>query len=241
MFAFTAAAICLLELSAAHYMALSAEVFYMAWQIELVLLVVLGLSSDGGQRDRSALLAFFLWFGFMAATDWALIAPPPLLVQYEAVAFTVLVCWALMRPYFFASTASNGRTVHIAFYKGAHAPILSAISALFGLPFASVSIVAGNTAIRASGRGVMVISDARAMFAGDDYVLVDTGFEPGPDFFAAMADCQGKPTKTLGFLRMRCVANLSPLLKLLGYEPRTIFHKIPSIFYFQCMRLAHGR
>ena len=240
MFALAAASICLLELSAAHYMALSAEVFYMAWQIELVLLVVLGLSSDGGQRDRSVLLAFFLWFGFLAATDWALMSPPPLLVQYEAVVFTVLVCWALARPYFFASDTSNEGTVHIAFYKGAHAPILSSFSALFGLPFASVSIIAGATALRASGRGVMVISDARAMYTGNDYVLIDTGIEPGPDFFAAMADCQGKPTKALGFLRMRCVANLSPLLKIIGYEPRTIFHRIPSIFYFQCVRQAHG-
>lgn len=116
---------------------------------------------------------------------------------------------------------------------------MSSLASLVGLPFASVAIVTGATALRASGSGKMVISDAKALL-GSDFILIDTGKQGTPPVIQAITDCVGKPTQSFGMFRTRCIANLMPVLKIIGYEPRNWFYFIPSIFYFQASRQAHG-
>lgn len=234
-----AIALCSIEITVAHLLEISGAEFMAVNQIELALLALLGLLSDGGQRDRSILTVFVLWFGWIFVTDWAIIEASPLLIEYEAVIFSALVFWAMVRPYFFASDSVSEDTVCIAFYHGTKAPFLSSLSSLIGLPFSSVAVLAGGLAVRASSAGRMVAVDWRGVLEGD-FVCVDTGVKCSSATSAAIRACTGASTKSAG-LRMRCVANLMPILKEIGYEPRTIFHKIPSIFYFQCVRRASER
>ena len=231
------AALCLIEIAVAHLLALPSEEFITIWQAELVILAVLGLLSDGGRRDRSVLTIFFLWFTWILITDWAIIEVPALLVEYEAVIFSALVLWAMIRPYYFSSDPVSESTVCIAFYRGTQAPLLSSLSSLIGLPFSSVAVLAGGLAVRASSAGRMVAVDWRGVLEGD-FVCVDTGVKCSSAISEAIRACTGVSTKSAG-LRMKCIANLIPILKEIGYEPKTIFHKIPSIFYFQCVRQAN--
>ena len=240
MFPAIAIAICALELLFPHlYEMASVDAYYSVWQFEMVLLCVAAIFSDGSQRDRSVLTVFLLWQSWLLASDWLVDSTYAAYGSLEATAFTALVLWALARPYFFQSATRTDRTVHIAFYNGSHAPLLSSLGALFGLPFSSVAIIAGNTAIRASRCGKMVVNNAN-VFTERDFVFVDTGIEPGAKFFEVLAGIAGKPTKGYGIFRVKCIDNLTPLLEIMGYVPKTIFHKIPSIFYYQCIRQANG-
>lgn len=195
------------------------------------------VASTASQRDKSVSVVIIIWWAWSLATDRIIEAQTA--VSMEASVMVVCVFWALVRPYFYPSDERRERNVCIAFYKGSHAPFLSSIASLFGLPFSSVAIVTGVTALRASGCGKMVISDAR-LITGDDFVFIDTGIACTPKVIRAIAECTGKPTKSFGVFRTKCVVNLVPVLKIIGYEPDNFFYKIPSIFYFQCVRKAHG-
>jgi len=239
MISIVAIVLCGIELSVAHMLDLSLWKYMTVGQVELVFLAIMGVLSDGSQRDRSVMMVFVVWFGWIAATDWYTFEINPLLVQYEAALFSAIVFWALARPYFYPSDEYKPGNVCIAFYKGTNAPFLSSLASLAGLPFASVAIVTGVTALRASGGGKMVVSDAKALL-GHDFVLIDTGIQCTPPVIEAIKACVGKPTRSFGIFSTRCVANLFPVLKVIGYEPKSVFYNIPSIFYFQCVRKAHG-
>lgn len=238
MIASTAIALCAIELAAHYVFTLSTLDYAIVGQVELMLLAAIGLLSDGGRRDRSILTIFVMWFGWIALTDWAPGLVSDLVVQYETVVFSMLVMWAITRPYFFTSDARSDSTVCIMFYRGTKAPFLSTLSSILGLPFSSVAIVAGDKVLRASGSGKMVLTDARALDGGD-FIRIDTGIPVSDAIASAMYKCEGKPTRAYGLFRSRCVANLSQVLKEIGYEPKSAFHKIPSIFYFQCVKQAH--
>ena len=241
MMAFAAILLCAIELSLAHLLNLPIEQYFTVWQIELVLLAFVGLKSDGSQRDRSVLAIFLLWFGWIAATDWSIGYAEPLLVQYEAAIFSSLVLWALIRPYFYttADLSQRGENVYIGFYQGTRAPFLSSLAALIGLPFSSMVIVAGETMLRSSGNGKMVVNNP-AILAPEDYIFIDTGKKASTDMFKALAKCVGKSTKSFGIFRIKCVRNCEPVLELLGLKPKSWWYYMPSIFYRQAVRGNRG-
>lgn len=238
-----AISLCFLEIASAHFLDLKSDEFsdefIVIWQAEFIMVALLGLLSDGGQRDRSILTVFVIWFGWIFITDWAVIEASALLVEYEAVIFSALVFWAMVRLYYFTSDPLSKDTVCIVFYRGNRAPFLSSLAALIGLPFSSVAVAMGEFVLMASKKGHMVIADSKVLNSRD-FVCIDTGVKAQPEITEAAFNCAGAPTKSMGF-RTKCVSNLLPVLKQIGYAPRTIFHKIPSIFYSQCVKLAHLR
>lgn len=233
-----AIAICLFELAVTHFLDLTSGEFIAIWQAEFIMVALLGLLSDGGHRDRSILTVFVLWFGWIFVTDWAIIEAPALLVEYEAAIFSALVLWAMVRPYYFISADLSKDTVCIVFYRGDRAPLLSSLASLIGLPFSSVAVAVGEFVLMASKKGHMVIADSKVLNSRD-FVCIDTGVKGVSEITEAAFNCAGTPTKSMGMLRMKCVANLMPVLKEIGYAPKTVFHNIPSLFYFQCVEQAH--
>ncbi|MCK5444694.1 MAG: hypothetical protein KAI73_03670 [Rhodospirillaceae bacterium] len=237
MMALAAILICAIELSLAHLLNLSSEQYFTVWQIELVLLAIVGLESSGSQRDQSVLAIFLLWFGWIAATDWAIDYAEPLLVQYEAAIFSSLILWALARPYLYPSAELVGENVFIGFYQGTHAPFLSSLGALIGLPFSSIVIASGTIVLRSSKFGKLVTNNIAVVDNGN-YVFVDTGVKATPEIFATMAKCSGQPTKAFGIFRTNCVKGCGPVLELLGLKPKNWAYYLPSIFYYQAVRGA---
>lgn len=246
MFAFVALLLCAVDIAATHLMDLSHAEYGVVFQVYIALLCALSVLAKDTQRDKSVLSVLLIWAVFVLATDQFDLDLPNSLLTYESAIFTSFVIWAMIRPYFYPSDEYKPGNVCIAFYKGTNAPFLSSLASLVGLPFASVAIVTGATALRASGSGKMVLSDAKALL-GSDFVLIDTGKQGTPSVIQAISECVGKPTRSFGLFRTRCIANLMPVLKVIEYEPTKFLgqskftpYKIPSIFYFQCVRKAHG-
>ena len=237
MFSILAIAICALSLFNSYYLGWGLS--YGVSQAELALLVVMALFSDSSQRHKSVLAIFTIWFVYIFATDWAIGYVPPVLNGFEANALSIAVLWALLRPYYYQSAELIGENVFIGFYQGTHAPFLSSLAALFGLPFPSVAIIAGDTVLRASGSGKMVINNS-SVVRGGDFLLIDTGVMATEKIFEEIAKCSGKPTKALGVFRTKCIKNCEPVLEMLGLKPKSFFYYMPSIFYYQVTGECHG-
>lgn len=234
MIALLAILICVVEMSIAHVIDLSSYETMILWQIEIVVIAAIGLLSNTSQRDKSILTVLVLWFSWIAASDWMITYAHPLFVQYDSLFFSTLIMWALFRPYFYVSAdlSLRGDNVYIGFYQGAHAPFLSSLGALFGLPFSSMIIVAGDTVLRSAGTGKMTINSTAAIKRGS-YTFIDTGHVATKEVFEEIAKCVDRPTKAFGVFRTKCIRNCEPVLSLVGLKPKTWFHKIPSIFYYQ--------
>lgn len=232
--------LCAINITTAHLMSLQYDEYVVVFQAYIALLCLGAVVSDGSQRDKSILTVLLIWEVWILTTDQFNIGLPDVVLSLESAFFTSFVLWAIARPHFYPSDQRSELNVCIAFYKGSHAPLISSIGALFGLPFASVAIVAGATVLRPSGSGKMTITNGMALHK-DDFVFVDTGIECTPEIIKQIALCSGKPTTVLGIFRVKCVANIMPVLRLMkGYEPKNWLYRIPSIFYYQCVRQAHG-
>ena len=223
------------EVSAAHLFDPVNYEMFVWWQIEMALIAAAGLMAKPTQRDRSILSVMVLWFAWIAASDWAFNYIPPVFVQYESMILLSLVLWATARPYFYTSTEPSGENVFIGFYRGPRAPFLSSLAALLGLPFSSMIIVAGETVLRSSGNGKMVINKTSALSKGD-YVFVDTGVIATPQIFDSITRVIGKPTQALGVFRTKCVLNCEPVLERINIKPTSWLHRLPSIFYYQVVQ-----
>ena len=233
--------ICLVELSTAHVIDLTVYQTLILWQIEIVIVAAIALVSEPTQRDKSILTIILLWFAWVAASDWLIPYAYPLLVQYDSAIFSFSVLWALTRSYFYTSAdiSIRNENVIIGFYQGTHSPLISSLGALIGFPFSSMVIVAGETVLRSSGCGHMTLNN-RAILQPKDYVFIDTGVEADEETFKIIAGCVGKPTKSFGIFRTKCIRNCEPVLALVGLKPKSWWHCIPSIFYYQVVRGNRG-
>lgn len=92
-------------------------------------------------------------------------------------------------------------------------------------------------AVRADRCGVLVVSEARAYDRSPHHTIIDTGIEADQGFFEVVAKTVGAPVK-VGIFRIDCIKALRPVLDHIGLMPKTIFHYIPSIFYYQAARAA---
>ena len=222
-------------------MSLPYDEYIIVFQAYIVLLSLGAVVSDGSQRDRSIITVLFVWSLWVLVTDQLSFDVPDVVLSWEATLFTVFVVWAIVRPYFYVSADLAARREHvlIGFYHGTRAPLLSSVGALMGLPFSSVLVVAGDTILRASGNGKMVINNTSAL-REDEYTFIDTGVVATPEIFKAISLCVGRPTKVLGLFRTRCIHNCEPILGLLDLKPKSWFHQIPSIFYYQVVRTSNG-
>ncbi len=232
MFVALSISICVSELWATYMGELPIETGAFFWQVMAVLIILLGLFSEDTQRDKSVLAVMAMWFSWVMLTDLWPEYLPASITGIETMAFSFLVLWALARQYFYPSVELVGENIFIGFYQGTRAPLLSSLGALIGLPFSSMVVVAGETVLRASGNGKMVLNN-RAALRFNDYVFVDTGFKATPESFTEIAKCVGKPTTTFGIFRTKCIKNCEPILELLGLKPRSWAHQMPSVFFYQ--------
>ena len=99
-------------------------------------------------------------------------------------------------------------------------------------------IVAGETVLRSSGNGKMVVNNP-AILAPEDYIFINTGKKANPDIFKALAKCVGKSTKSFGIFKTKCIQNCAPVLEILGLKPKSWFYCVPSIFYYQVIGGNH--
>ena len=240
MFSFVAIALCAINITTAHLMGLQYDEYIIVFQVYIALLCVAAVLAKDTQRDKSALSVLTVWAIWILFTDQFNLNLPDFLLSIESFVFSFFVLWALIRPYFYpsASLPQRGDNVYIGFYQGTRAPFLSSLAALFGLPFPSMLIVAGETVLRSSGCGKMV-KNGTAIIKPKDYVFVDTGKKTSKALNNAIDKCVNKPTKAIGIFRMKCVHNCEPVLDILGLKPKSFFHYLPSVFYYQCVRQAH--
>lgn len=238
MFVLPVILVCLIETFAAHF--IQGDYTYDLNQVQAMLLAIAAVSSQPTQRDKSVLSVLVGWFAFIAMTDRAVQFVPPdylFIASYEVVVLSILIMWALVRPHFYTSAdlSQRGENVYIGFYQGTHAPFLSSVGALFGLPFSSIVIVAGDKVLRPSASGKMVINNTSLLRKGD-FILVDTGKVATEEIINAIIKCDGLPTKAFGIFKTKCVQNCEPVLELLGLKPKSWPYYLPSIFYYQAVR-----
>jgi hypothetical protein len=242
MFSLIAILLCAINITTAHFMDLEYDEYMIVFQAYVALLCVAAVVSKDTQRDKSVLSVLAIWAIWILLTDQFNLNLPDFLLSIESFVFSSFVVWALARPYFYPSAdlSQRGENVYIGFYQGTHAPFLSSLGALFGLPFSSMVIVAGETMLRSSGNGKMVLNSP-AILASKDYIFINTGKKATSDVFKAIAECVDKPTKAFGIFKTKCIRNCEPLLELLELKPKSWFHCMPSVFYYQVVRGSYGR
>ena len=167
--------LCAIDITTAHLISLPQHEYAIMFQAYIALLCLGAGVSDKSQRDRSILAVLFIWALWVLVTDQFNINLPNVVLSLESAFFTSFVLWAIVRPHFYPSDQRSELNVCIAFYKGGNAPLISSIGSLFGLPFASVAIIAGATALRPSGCGKMTITNAMALHS-DDFVFIELSF-----------------------------------------------------------------
>lgn len=242
MFSLVAIALCAVNITTAHFMDLQYDEYVIVFQAYIALLCVAAVVSKDTQRDKSVLSLLTIWAVWILLTDQFNLNLPDFLLSIESFIFSFFVMWALVRPYFYTSAdlSQRGENVYIGFYHGTRAPFLSSLAALFGLPFSSMVIVAGDKVLRSSGNGKMVFSNPEIL-PPEDYIFIDTGKKASPDMFKELAGCVGKSTKSFGIFRIKCIQNCIPVLDLLGLKPKSLFYCMPSIFYYQVIGGNHVR
>lgn len=235
MFALSAILICAIEILASHF--ITTDYSYDLTQIEVFLVSIMAVKSERTQMHNSVFAIFIIWFGYILTTDRWFSNAPLFFASYEATILSIIITWAFIRPYFYVSAdlSARGENVLIGFYQGTRAPFLSSVGALLGLSFSSVIIVYGETVLRSSGSGKMVLNTPSAVSRGD-YTFINTGKKVTPKIIEATAKCVGKPTKAFGIFRTKCVHNCEPVLEMLELKPKSFFHRMPSIFYYQVVR-----
>lgn len=232
-----ALSLCVIDFLKSHSMYLAGLEDGVFFQGYIVLLCCAGVVSNGSQRDRAILTALLIWAIWVLATDQSSLQIPGFAVTLESAVFSALVFWAIARPYTIPSQAIDPSNVCIAFYHGNRAPLLSSLSALIGLPFASVSIVAGATALRPDKCGKLVITDARAYDRSPHHTIIDTGVEADAGVLKVMTDTVGAQVR-VGPFRIGCIKALRPVLDHIGIAPASLFHYIPSIYFYQAARAS---
>lgn len=232
-----ALALCTIDLVAGHFLTYPSSHYDIVFQAYIATLALAGAVSNGSQRDRSIMTALFLWAAWVLITDQTPYATPPVYSTLESAAFTMLVFWAIVRPYTIPSHQYNPETVCLAFYHGDNAPLWSSLSALIGLPFASVAVLANGYALHPDRRaGLLVQSDADTVQRSGFYTIIDTGVEPGTLFCAAFDKAIGTSVK-IGTLRIGCLKALRPVLNCINMAPTGIFQYIPSVFFYRALRV----
>jgi len=231
MFPFVAILICIVEITATHFYGASQERYAIFYQSEIVLLTALGIFSHGRKR-KPVLTVFAVWFSWIFISDWYPEYVHDIFGNYEAIIFSFMVILTLVKPYHSISHEINNKNVCLAFYGGEKAPLLSTLSALVGLPFSSVAVIAGGNVLRPHN-GVLRLTPAKD-FKHPEYTIIDTGVPVTTEIELEMGRVVGNSVKRFG-LGMGCVSELSPVLEMVGIRPKSI---IPSIFYYQAVKHA---
>lgn len=150
----------------------------------------------------------------------------------ESLTFFSWAIWIMLRPEYRTAKTINHDNILLAFYKGEKGSLIMNFFELFGLPVKSMCIVAGDKALALkSNKETFQIIDSKNIFRKqDDYVTVDTGIRNTNKFVEAMKEYSTTPARK-GFLRIRCIEGVSPLLEMIGPEFKpSLIDNIPSVY-----------
>ncbi len=233
MFALLVTAVCVLEVVSTFRLGLASNSYAAFFQLEVIAVALMALLTEG-RREKYVLSVLAFWFLWQFATDWMISYVPAMAVNIETVFFVVLVFFVLLRPYYLPSPLLNKANIAFAFYRGGHPPILSKISTILGLPYSSLSIIAGDLILRSGRNGVMRsgVSDA---IKPSDYYFMDTQCPVTQETRDLILSCAGKTTRVWGIFRIKCISNMLPVLLAVGVTPRNPLFFIPSLFFYQCL------
>ncbi len=73
-----------------------------------------------------------------------------------------------------------------------------------------------------------------------NFYFIDTGHKVTDEILKLMTDGIGKTTTCATLFRIKCVANVLPILVALNVRPKNVFFYIPSIFLYQCLKKFRG-
>ena len=238
MFSLSIIFISVLEVVSTFSLGLSWDAYDFLFQLEIIAVVLAGLSVKG-KRETAVLTVLAGWFIWQAVTDWFITTPDPMFTNIETTVFIVAVFFTLLRPYYLPSAKLSSVNVVLAFYNGSKSPLLSRIGSMVGLPYSSLAIIAGDE-ILCSGRcGVMRMGKTSAIDTTNFY-FIDTGYKITNEILKVMAGCIGRTTTCATIFRIKCVANVMPVLTALKVQPKNMFFYIPSVFLYQCLKRFRG-
>ncbi len=238
MFSLSIIFISVLEVVSTFSLGLSWDAYDFLFQLEIIAVSIAAVYTKG-KRETSVLTVLAAWFIWQAVTDWFITTPDPMFVNIETTVFIVAVFFTLLRPYYLPSAKLSSANVMLAFYNGGKSPFLSRIGSMAGLPYSSLAIIAGDE-ILCSGRcGVMRMGKTSAIDTTNFY-FIDTGYKVTNEILKVMAGCIGRTTTCATIFRIKCVANVMPVLTALKVQPKNMFFYIPSVFLYQCLKRFRG-
>lgn len=241
MFWFFATLFFLVDMGMAPYvgkMTLRSQLAIEHGVVFLVALCGMSCAKSPTVSTRSAMTLIVAYTGFSALYF-------PIWFKLSAAALCLaVVLWVASRPSDFASDPQTNDTVMFAFYNGDHGSLLMLLFSVVGLPVRSMSVVIGNEWIKMCTGHPTVESVPIASLDTSRYVLIDTGVKIDEAIQKAAAEVVGTPVRTEAslWLRIRCVASLVPLLRVMGHKfvPVWPWEFVPSLYFYRCVNARMG-
>ena len=217
------------------------DVFYdyiqdhVAWtmlQIGVTVSMVSNAIKSNSITDRSGWIVLALYVNSTIPVGYGPLSPIWLVLF--GVLCAIGIIWAYHRHmYDFSPEPLNNENVHITFYKPKN--LVEVLIALLGLPYSSVGVYADGKWLRFRRKNnTMQLVPARP--TQPKYVWMDTGVKATGEIKEKMEKLVGEPARTWTscYLRLRCVAALKPLLKMLGKEYSPKFYEVvPGIYAYR--------
>lgn len=227
--------------SLSHIRTINPELWITLAQTQIMIAALCGLmaSINPDPRRKSLMLIIAAASMILFVSRVLYIDAPEWFYWSITLSYCIGLVWAGARPYEFMSDMHNKDNVCLLFYKSDSGSWLMHILSLIGLPVSSMSVLIGDKWLKLlrSKPDMQLLDFDKIDY--HRYVLVDTGV-PISRFILDLADrIKSSPASTAGsfFLRVRCIALISPMLKELGpqWEPKCIIEKIPSMYFYKAI------
>jgi len=192
-------------------------------------------------RAKSVVLLMLLYNLFTEIADATLGDVGSVYYMIESLFFTSWAVWIMTRPEISTPKTINKDNILLAFYKGEKGSFTMHFFELFGLPFKSMCIIAGDNCLKLkSNKDTFQFSNTSGSFfrRDTDYYIHDTGKPHTKEFVEEMAK-YGKVKAIKNGFRIRCIEAVGELLALIGeeYRPTNPAQNAPSIYFGKIIRL----
>lgn len=192
-------------------------------------------------RAKSTVLLMLLYNLFTQIADAALGDVSSVYYMIESLFFTFWAVCIMTRPEISTPKTINKDNILLAFYRGEKGSLTMHFFELFGLPFKSMSIIAGDNCLKLkSNKDTFQFSNASGSFfrRNNEYYIYDTGKPYTKEFVEEMAK-YGKVKAMKNGFRTRCIEAVGELLAKIGeeYRPTNPAQNAPSIYFGKIIRL----